>query len=133
MLIEGDDNLIDDLMKMAHYYPEITKKAFTKEDCFGCEMCICDTCAAPLDGAGAPSDGADMVNKPPHYQSETGVECIEAIEAANGMDGFIAYLRGTAIKYIWRAGKKWDDVEDVEKAIWYMERMKECLNRKQLP
>ena len=101
MLIEGDDNLIDDLMQMAHF------------ENFG--------------------QVVDMVNKPPHYQSETGVECIEAIEAANGMDGFIAYLRGTAIKYIWRAGKKWDDVEDVEKAIWYMERMKECLNRKQLP
>jgi hypothetical protein len=101
MLIEGDDNLIDDLMQMAHF------------ENFG--------------------QVVDMVNSPPHYQSDNGVECIEAIEAANGMDGFIAYLRGTAIKYIWRAGKKWDDVEDVEKAIWYMERMKECLNRKQLP
>ena len=120
MLIEGDDNLIDDLMKMAHFdnFYSIAPSAGA---------------GAPSLSAGAPSKGADMVNKPPHYQSETGVECIEAIEAANGMDGFIAYLRGTAIKYIWRAGKKWDDVEDVEKAIWYMERMKECLNRKQLP
>ena len=116
MLIEGDDNLIDDLMKKAHFedfYPQDRDDIFADMPVF--------------------KDDPDMVNHPPHYQSETGVECIEAIEAANGMEGFIAYLRGTAIKYIWRAGKKWDDVEDVEKAIWYMERMKECLNRKQLP
>ena len=56
MLIEGDDQLIDDLMKLAHHYPEVTKKAFIKEDCFDCEMCICDTCAAPSDGAGVKYD-----------------------------------------------------------------------------
>ena len=103
--IEGDDALIDELMAMAH---EAT---------------------APFLDAPAPSVGADMVNHPPHYQSNNGVECIEAIEAALG-DGFESYLRGTAIKYLWRAGKKWDTVEDINKAIWYLERLKSCLNKK---
>ena len=64
---------------------------------------------------------ADMVNEPPHYQGK--VECIEAIESALGEDGFNAYCRGTAIKYIWRTGKKWDAEEDLKKAIWYLERL----------
>ena len=42
----------------------------------------------------------DMVNHPPHYQSDNGVECIDAIRAALGRDGFIAYCRGNAMKYI---------------------------------
>jgi len=60
----------------------------------------------------------DMVNHPPHYQSDNGVECIDAIRAALGRDGFIAYCRGNAMKYIWR--DKLDNVEDWSKAIWYL-------------
>ena len=62
---------------------------------------------------------SDAVNKPAHYQGE-GVECIDAIRAALGQDGFIAYCRGNAIKYAWRAGKKHGDVwEDMSKAAVY--------------
>ena len=61
----------------------------------------------------------DMVNHPPHYKSDNGVECIDAIKAALG-DEFNAYCRGTAMKYIWRTGKKWDADEDIKKAIWYL-------------
>jgi len=60
----------------------------------------------------------DMVNHPPHYQSDNGVECIDAIRAALGRDGFISYCRGNAMKYIWR--DKLDNVEDWNKAIWYL-------------
>jgi len=60
----------------------------------------------------------DMVNHPPHYQSDNGVECIDAIRAALGRDGFIAYCRGNAMKYIWR--DKLDNVEDWNKAVWYL-------------
>ena len=62
----------------------------------------------------------DMVNHPPHYQSDNGVECIDAIRAALGREGFIAYCRGNAIKYLWR--DKVDNVEDRNKAIWYINR-----------
>lgn len=68
-----------------------------------------------------PEEEADMVNHPPHYQGK--VECIDAIESALGEDAFYAYCRGTALKYIWRTGKKWDAKEDIRKAIWYLERI----------
>ena len=67
-----------------------------------------------------PTTEPDMVNHPPHYQSDNGIECIDAIRAALGRDGFIAYCRGNAIKYLWR--NKVNNVEDRNKAIWYINR-----------
>lgn len=66
----------------------------------------------------------DPVNHPPHYQSDTGVECIEAIRSALGSDGFVDHCRATAIKYIWRTGKKDPEKEaqDLRKAVWYLQR-----------
>lgn len=77
---------------------------------------------APLDEAGQPVPKADMVNNPPHYQTDNGIECIDAIRAALGRVGFIAYCRGNAIKYGWRAGKKDETAQDLRKAAWYLER-----------
>ncbi|MGL4893350.1 MAG: DUF3310 domain-containing protein [Shewanella sp.] len=62
----------------------------------------------------------DMVNHPPHYQSDNGIECIDAIRAALGRDGFIAYAKGNVIKYLWR--EKADKLEDMRKAAWYLNR-----------
>lgn len=70
--------------------------------------------------ASTPTAEPDMVNHPPHYQSDNGIECIDAIRAALGRDGFIAYCRGNAIKYLWR--DKVNNVEDRNKAIWYINR-----------
>ena len=70
--------------------------------------------------ASTPTAEPDMVNHPQHYQSDNGIECIDAIRAALGRDGFIAYCRGNAIKYLWR--DKVNNVEDRNKAIWYINR-----------
>lgn len=70
----------------------------------------------------------DMVNHPPHYQAD-GIECIDAIRAALGLDGFVAYCRGNAIKYSWRAGKKGDAVQDLRKASWYLNRAADELTK----
>lgn len=64
----------------------------------------------------------DMVNHPPHYQSEKGVECITAIEAAMTVEEFRGYLRGNCLKYLWRAEKKGRE-EDLKKAAWYLNRL----------
>ena len=77
---------------------------------------------APLEEAEQTGQHVDMVNKPPHYQTDNGIECIDAIRAALGLDGFIAYCRGNAIKYGWRAGKKDETAQDLRKAAWYLER-----------
>ena len=68
------------------------------------------------------TDPMDMVNHPPHYKSDNGIECIDVIKAALG-DEFNAYCRGTSMKYIWRTGKKWNADEDIKKAIWYLEQI----------
>jgi hypothetical protein len=63
---------------------------------------------------------ADPVNHPPHY-NQGEIECIDAIRAALGREGFIAYCRGNAIKYLWRCVHK-GGVEDLRKAKWYQEK-----------
>lgn len=61
-----------------------------------------------------------MVSHPPHYQSETGLEVIDAIEAFTfDLKGIEAYDTGNIIKYICRWKKK-NGVQDLEKAMWYL-------------
>lgn len=58
----------------------------------------------------------DPVNHPPHYTAHpSGFECVEITEHFN-------FCLGNAIKYIWRADLKGRPVEDLKKAIWYLER-----------
>lgn len=71
----------------------------------------------------------DLVNRPPHYQSDTGIECIDAIRAALGREGFIAFLRGQVIKYSWRLGSKDVPFQDAGKAKWYQDRLVEELRQ----
>jgi hypothetical protein len=71
------------------------------------------------------STAADMINHPPHYQSDNGIECIDAIRAALGKEGFIAYCRGNVIKYQWRL--KANPAEDQGKSVWYANRAREAM------
>lgn len=69
---------------------------------------------------------SDNVNHPAHYAEgwSNGAEVIDITENLN-------FNRGNAIKYIARAGKKNPDseVEDLEKAQWYLSRELERLNK----
>lgn len=58
----------------------------------------------------------DLVNHPSHYQGN-GFEVIDIIEDFN-----LNFCLGNAIKYILRAGKKGELKEDLEKAVWYLNR-----------
>lgn len=60
----------------------------------------------------------DNVNHPSHYQTESGMEAIDVIEAFFRTNHYLA----STFKYIARAGKKNDEREDIEKAIWYLKR-----------
>lgn len=60
----------------------------------------------------------DPVNRPAHYTSAD-IECIDAIRAAVGDDGFQAYCQASVIKYVWRAHRKDNFAQDVAKAQWY--------------
>lgn len=56
------------------------------------------------------------VNHPQHYTSHpSGIECIEITEHMN-------FNLGNAVKYIWRATLKGKQLQDLEKAAWYINR-----------
>lgn len=60
------------------------------------------------------------VNHPVHYQSETGLEVIDVIEAfCKNLNGAEAFCIANAIKYLCRFDKK-NGVEDLKKAQWYI-------------
>ena len=73
----------------------------------------------------------DAVNHPYHYTSHpSGVECIQITR-------HYCFTIGNAIKYLWRAGLKQDvgtppkekEIQDLEKAIWYInDRIKQLKN-----
>jgi len=63
-----------------------------------------------------PKAKEDMVNHPPHY-TVGGVETIDFIEAKG-----LNYHLGQVIKYVSRAGKKGDALQDLQKARWYLDR-----------
>lgn len=58
----------------------------------------------------------DHVNHPNHYQGKT-FEVIDIIE-----DYELNFNLGNAIKYILRCDKKENKMQDIEKAIWYLQR-----------
>lgn len=66
----------------------------------------------------------DLVNKPAHYNTGN-IECIEAIEASMSEEEFKGYLKGNAMKYLWRYTYKGNAVQDLEKCIWYTTKLKE--------
>ena len=65
--------------------------------------------------------GADNGYRDYYRNSDTGIECTHAIRAALGRDGYIAWLRGTQMKYLWRADAKDQDhpAEYAVKVGWY--------------
>jgi len=65
------------------------------------------------------NQGSDLVNHPPHYQSGNGIEVIDVIESF-GLDRNL--YRGNVVKYVLRASKKGSEVQDLEKARWYLDR-----------
>ena len=69
-------------------------------------------------------DDHDPVESPVHYNTGS-VECIEAIKASMSDTEFEGYLKGNAMKYLWRYDYKGKPVEDLKKAQWYLARLTE--------
>lgn len=56
------------------------------------------------------------VDHPPHYLAHpSGVECIQITEHMN-------FNLGNAVKYIWRCDEKFNEITDLRKAAWYINR-----------
>ncbi len=84
--------------------------------CSGCNKPVRD-CLCLLDGEnfteqGRKDDGVDMVNEPPHYKDDSGIEYIEVTR-------HMQFCGGSCFKYLYRCGKKHDDIEDLKKAVKY--------------
>lgn len=59
----------------------------------------------------------ETVNNPDHYKGKDNpYEAIKVIDAWE-----LGFCLGNAVKYIARAGAKGDKVEDLQKAMWYIQ------------
>jgi hypothetical protein len=57
---------------------------------------------------------SDNVNHPKHYTSHpSGIECIQITR-------YMSFNIGNAVKYLWRVDQKDNAIEDLEKAVWYI-------------
>jgi hypothetical protein len=63
----------------------------------------------------------DPVSAPKHYNNGK-VECIEYIKQQLGSE-FPSYLEGSAIKYIHRHRMKNANIQDLQKAKWYIDKL----------
>lgn len=66
----------------------------------------------------------EAVNHPQHYGGDTPYEAIKVIEAWE-----LDFHLGNTVKYISRAGRKGDALEDLRKAEWYLRRKIELLEK----
>jgi hypothetical protein len=70
----------------------------------------------------------DNIN-PNHYKKGK-IECIDALESATvGKTGIEAVCTSNIIKYLWRYEEK-NEIEDVRKAKWYLEKLISHLDAK---
>ena len=63
----------------------------------------------------------DPVNHPAHY-NQGEIEFIDAMESCLTPEQFQAACRFNNMKYGWRAGRKDDPVQDLNKQKWYLNR-----------
>ena len=63
----------------------------------------------------------DAIN-PDHYKVG-GIEAIDYVKAKLSPEEYRGYLRGSALKYLSRAGHKDDTTQDYKKAQWFIERL----------
>ena len=67
----------------------------------------------------------DHIN-PDHYKTG-GIETIEYMKAKSTPEEFKGHLRLTALKYLSRFGKKDDELQELKKCRWYLDRLIEEL------
>ena len=69
------------------------------------------------------SPEVDYVNSPPHY-TEGDIECIDYIEDVLTYEEYQGYLRGCMIKYQHRLLAKGSPLTNLEKLMWYGDRLR---------
>lgn len=69
------------------------------------------------------SEKKELVNHPEHYGGDTQYECIKVLKAWLSKDEYEGFLKGNAIKYLCRCGKKDSDLQELKKASWYLNKL----------
>lgn len=99
------------------------------EDKYPCNKCANSggflVPGAPMLWESVPEE-SETVNHPSHY-NQGGIECIDAMLAAFGTEAVENFCLVNAFKYVWRTKDK-NGLEDVEKAIWYLNKYKELVS-----
>ena len=93
-------------------------------------MSIDDATPAEWDGISVvtkKSKQVDPVEQPDHY-NKGAIEAIEAIKASMPEHEFRGYLKGNALKYLWRYDYKGKPIEDLRKCRWYIDRLIKEMN-----
>ena len=65
----------------------------------------------------------EAVNHPLHYGGDTTYECVKVLKAWMSADEYRGFLRGNAIKYLCRTGKKDEIVQELKKSAWYINKL----------
>ena len=65
----------------------------------------------------------EEVNHPERYGGDTVYECIKVLEAWLPPEQCKGFLRGNALKYLCRVGKKDNTVQELKKAEWYLNKL----------
>jgi hypothetical protein len=94
-----------------------------------CQEQNCENCpgsSGTNQGTPTSPSPSSAVDHPHHYNAHpSGVECIDVVE-------WMPFNIGNAIKYVWRCDHKGKDIEDLEKAVWYLNReIERRLSRKE--
>lgn len=114
---------------------------------YSCKNCkyngnieICNACRVSIVQDIAPtnfvpknflSDTNDPVNHPSHYQTKSGLETFDVIDAfTDDLKGAECVCTANVIKYICRWKKK-NGVEDLKKAQWYLNKLIEKVEEKE--
>lgn len=71
----------------------------------------------PYCGQYTAGQAPDRVNHPAHYVAGRTMEPVEVI-----LDWDLSYCLGQVVKYVARCGRKFDAVEDLRKARFYLDR-----------
>lgn len=65
----------------------------------------------------------EKVDHPLHYGGDTEYECIKVLKAWLTPEQYKGFLRGNAVKYLCRVGKKDGEKQELEKARWYISKL----------
>ena len=89
---------------------------------YGCEVWIAKSKCKPVEpeAVGKQSLTSDAVN-PSHY-NQGPIKCIDAMQIVLTAEEYRGFLKGNAIKYLWREENK-NGIEDLKKAKWYLDRL----------